>query len=73
MNLKELNWKTKTSQRPKGFILDSKTPKLMWTKLNLRQKVTEKISFIENRILSVELPPSWENMVEMLFLNLDLN
>jgi len=42
MNLKELNWKTKTSQLPMGFTLNSKTPKLMWTNLNLNQKVTEK-------------------------------
>ncbi len=40
MNLKELNWKT--SQSPLGFKLNSKTPKLMWTDVNLDQQITEK-------------------------------
>ena len=42
MKLKELNWKLKASQLPVEFKLNSKTPKLIWTDVNLNQKITKK-------------------------------
>ena len=56
MNLKELNWKTKTPLTPAEFKLNPKTPKLIWTDINLTQQIAEKTrANLNTRLESYEL------------------